>query len=205
MGGVVVALLAATVGVLTVTAAPVSATTVSVATEQEYRDALDDLSSDITVGPHVIDITADFTITLAGDPTYTGTQPLTINGNGHTIDGGGTHSVLFHNTGQALTINNLTLTNGKSTGGNSGGAILSAQGSVTVTGSTFTNNTAGGSGGAISSFRVGDGDRQHLHRQHRRQRRGGHRRRRLGGGDRQHLHRQHRQQLRGGHLRRRGR
>ena len=152
MGGLVVALLAATVGVLTVTAAPVSATTVSVATEQEYRDALDDLSLDITVGPHVIDITADFTITLAGDPTYTGTQPLTINGYGHTIDGGGTHSALFHNTGQALTINNLTLTNGKSTGGNSGGAILSAQGSVTVTGSTFTNNAAGGSGGAISTF-----------------------------------------------------
>ena len=138
---------------LTVTAVPVSATTVSVATEQEYRDALDDLSSDITVGPHVIDLTAGFTITLAGDPTYTGTQPLTIEGNGHTIDGGGTHSILFHNTGQALAINNLTLTNGKSTGGNSGGAILSAQGSVTVTGSTFTNNTAGGSGGAISSGR----------------------------------------------------
>ncbi len=112
IGTCVTALLAASIGVLTVTAAPVSATTVSVATEQEYRDALDDLSSDITVGPHVIDITADFAITLAGDPTYTGTQPLTINGNGHTIDGGGTHSALFHNTGQALTINNLTLTNG---------------------------------------------------------------------------------------------
>ena len=84
---------------LTVTATPVSATTVSVATEQEYRDALAALSIDGS-GPHVINITADFDITDtttfgATDPTYTGTQPLTINGNGHSLDGNGTRRILF--------------------------------------------------------------------------------------------------------------
>ena len=187
-----VALLAATVGVLTVTAVPVSATTVSVATEQEYRDALDDLSSDITVGPHVIDLTAGFTITLAGDPTYTGTQPLTIEGNGHTIDGGGTHSILFHNTGQALAINNLTLTNGKSTGGNRRGHPL-RPGVGDGDRQHLHQQHRWREWGGHQHFRVGDGGRQHLHWQRRRQRRGGHRRRRIGGGDRQHLRRQHRQ------------
>ncbi len=154
MGGLVVALLAATVGVLTLTAAPVSATTASVANDTQYRAALLALSGDNT-GPHVIDITADFTITLAGDPTYTGTQPLTIEGNGHTINGGAPgdpHRILNHNTAQTLTVNNLTLTNGKPAFFGDGGAIR-ASGSVTATGSTFTDNTTtgppGGSGGAI--------------------------------------------------------
>ena len=168
----VVALLAASVGVLTVTAGPVSASVRDVANDQEYRDALAFVSGDAS-GPHVINITADFTITEPGDPTYANlTQPLTINGNGHTIDGGGSHRILFQRlAGGALTVNDLTVVDGygrygRSVGGIDGlesvtvtnstftgnaGAAIGAYGPVSVTNSTFTDNTSNRPGAAITS------------------------------------------------------
>lgn len=64
-----------------------SATSVNVANEAQWRQALADLSLD-SAGPHTITITAPFTITnptLAGFPTYEGDQHLTIEGGGHVI------------------------------------------------------------------------------------------------------------------------
>ena len=86
-------------------------------------------------------------ITGATDPTYAGTQPLTINGNGHTLDGNDNSRILYSASTRLLTIDGLTLTKG-SNGPGGDGAAISAGGAVTVTDSTFTNNQAG-SGGAI--------------------------------------------------------
>ncbi len=143
--GAVVAVLVAAVAVA-VTVAPAAATLWFVGDEASYRSALTVASSDNT-GPHTIEITADFTITGATDPTYSGAQPLTIDGNDHFLSGGVTRRILAHTSTAALTVNDLQLSNGKASG--PGGAI-SAGGSVTVTDTIFTNNMAGG-GGAISA------------------------------------------------------
>jgi hypothetical protein len=113
--------------------------TASVATEAEYRNALTTMSGDGS-GPHVIEVTANITLDDGTDPGYTGTQPLTINGNGHTIDAGGTSRILFTFTTAPLTINGLTLANGDAAG--AGGAVFAVFSSVAVTDSTFTGNTA---------------------------------------------------------------
>ena len=144
------AALAVAVSLLVVAGTPVAATTVSVATETEYRDALTALSTDNT-GPHVIEVTADFTIVGATDPTYNGTQPLTINGNGKAIDANGNSRFLNHDVSQALMINDLTVRNG-STGG-SGGAVA-ANATVEVNSSIFTGNSADAFGGAIAAGAV---------------------------------------------------
>ena len=134
-------------------ALPAAAMTVSVATETEYRNALTTLSGDNT-GPHVIEVTADLSITGGTDPVYAGTQPLTINGNGHTISGGGTRRILEYSSGADLAINDLTVTQGAASTG-LGGAITTVTADITVTNSTFSGNTASsgaaGLGGAIQS------------------------------------------------------
>ena len=125
-------------------------TTVSVGTAEEYCDALTDLSID-PAGPHVIDLTASFSLVGAScvtDPTYTGTQALTINGNGFSIDGGDVSRILDFQSTAGLTINDLTATNGFTTG--SGGAIEN-DGNITVNGSVFDGNNAEDDGGAIDS------------------------------------------------------
>jgi predicted outer membrane repeat protein len=143
-----VAFLLAAVGV-----SSAGATTTSVGTETAYRTALTTLSGDGS-GPHTIEITADFSITGGTDPTYTGAQPLTINGNGHTLDGTNTRRIVFVNVATPLTVNGLTLING--TSGTSHGGGIASLGPVTVTGSTFTHNNtnAGWHGGAIAAASV---------------------------------------------------
>jgi predicted outer membrane repeat protein len=81
---------------------------------------------------------------------------LIINGNGatlsRTVGGVAPFFRFFEIGGGGLTLNNATLTGGNTTGtGASGGAIFVDGGVVplSVSGSTFSNNTAGGSGGAI--------------------------------------------------------
>jgi hypothetical protein len=117
----------------------------------QYTDALTDLSTDAG-GPHVINVTADITITSATDPQYfNNTQPLTINGNGHTINGNNNSRVLFFNTSALLTMNDLTVTGGTQAG--DGGGVV-ALGAVTVNNGTFIGNTSMGTsalGGAINA------------------------------------------------------
>lgn len=74
-------------------------------------------------------------------------KTLTINGNQKTINGNGTHQFLQINTGQTVTINNITITNCKAT---IGGAINN-NGNLTITDSNLNNNNAD-MGGAISNF-----------------------------------------------------
>ena len=80
------------------------------------------------------------------------TSTITITGNGHIIDGGGTVRVISIGTSSgSLTLNNVTIENGWATGSGSsyGGAIRIRAGALTVNNSTFKNNSARDRGGAV--------------------------------------------------------
>ena len=110
----------------------------NVSTEAQLRAALfitNDFASGALSDDYVINIGADFTGANAltrslpmirGDGTHT----ITINGNGHTIDGNDLHRVFFIESGK-VAINDVTIANAKAQGGNGGDA----------------NSTGGGGGG----------------------------------------------------------
>ena len=78
---------------------------------------------------------------------------LTINGNGATItrDGSALDFRLFYvNSGADLTLDNLTLRNGRSLDVTGGGAVRN-QGTLTITNSTITNNLTNQFGGGINN------------------------------------------------------
>jgi predicted outer membrane repeat protein len=111
----------------------------------------------------VITITASIVLTgTQGSYLNAGNAPLTIDGNGFTIDANGLSRILTSNA-SVTTVNNLTLTHGVDATTPTGGAIRvsTASGNVIINGCTFVQNTAvaflGGAagGGAIS---VGGGD-----------------------------------------------
>ena len=94
---------------------------------------------------HTIALSADITL-AAGLPTITGS--LTIEGNGYTISGNNKFRI-FDVNGGMLTIENLTMTEGRSAG--NGGAIrLRNQSQVTIANSLLANNSAR-HGGAIAT------------------------------------------------------
>ncbi len=119
-------------------------------------------------GPHVIVFTgpaAGGTIKLNPDPQnqlpaalpwvtddVTITGPVVIDGNGGTNPNTQVDSSIFHmNAGGKLTLLNLVVQNGFTSGG--GGAILSmgAEDEINIVGSSFQNNKADGRGGAINA------------------------------------------------------
>jgi hypothetical protein len=80
------------------------------------------------------------------------TQALTISGNGQTntiIDGNNTSRIFRVTAGAPVTIDGVTIRNGRTAG--SGGGIVS-NGAVTLNNSNVSGNTAGGSGGGIVGF-----------------------------------------------------
>ena len=104
-----------------------------------------------------IDLANDITFTTPsctlGTALRSSTTALTVNGNGHTLTlctNTGT-GVLEQNSTGALTFQNITVTGGTAT--SVGGGAIFTNGAVTVTNSTFTNNTTapGGVGGAIAA------------------------------------------------------
>ncbi len=94
------------------------------------------------------------TITLSEDVTLSSRLPeiitqITIEGNGHTISGDKKYRI-FDVRGGQLTLNNLTLKDGRVGNNIQGGAIrVGTGGRLNVNSSSFINNSAGGSGGAI--------------------------------------------------------
>ncbi len=123
-----------------------------VATEAAYRAALAALASEVI--PGTITLEGDIVLDDGTDPTYAGTQPLTIDGQGFTLSGNEQSRVLAATGGSKplLTLRDITVSDGASNG--SGGAV-SWPGPVTVLDSTFEGNAvsgpAGTSGGAISA------------------------------------------------------
>ena len=88
------------------------------------------------------------------------TANVTIQGNGATLtrsttSGTPAFRLLDVASGGSLTISSLTLNNGLANGGQQGGGAIFSHGTLTVSASTFTNNsspsTTGTSGGAINS------------------------------------------------------
>ncbi len=96
----------------------------------------------------------DDTITLSEDITLSFPLPeitsgLTIEGNGYTISGDKKYRV-FDVRGGRLTLNNLTVSDGRTELNVQGAAIRVGRGGrLNVNNSSFINNSAGGSGGAI--------------------------------------------------------
>ena len=112
-------------------------------------------ASDTTMGDCVAGTGNDTIVfSLSGKITVASTLPsptavLEIDGSGQSIDiDGASASRIFLNLTGTLTLNDLTISNGSSTG-NGGG--ISSNSSLTVTDSTFTGNNAIG-GGAIFNF-----------------------------------------------------
>lgn len=91
-------------------------------------------------GADTIFLTRDFTLEGALPRI---TSDITIEGNGYTISGQARQHLIFLVDGGKLSLNNLTLTEGK-------GAIKAVNGGdVYVTNSSFINNVSTGGGGAI--------------------------------------------------------
>ncbi|KPL89513.1 beta strand repeat-containing protein [Ardenticatena maritima] len=166
-------------------APPVHAATITVdGTTCTLAEAITSANNDNAAGNGCVDGSGADTITLQTDVTLTSALPnitsqITIEGNGHTIDGNnGVYHVLYvANTGD-LTLNNATITGGNANGsgsdgngggifndgmltvtnstisGNSakhGGGIYNHNGTVTVSNSTISSNTASGDGGGIDN------------------------------------------------------
>lgn len=76
------------------------------------------------------------------------TKNLTINGNNHFIDGNN-EATLFNITNSTVTINDLTLENGKSAKFAIGGGITSSGDELIINNCNFTSNVAYRTGGAL--------------------------------------------------------
>ncbi|MBI5293957.1 MAG: S-layer homology domain-containing protein [Chloroflexi bacterium] len=94
-----------------------------------------------------ITFAGDYAIQLASELTIG--SDLTIDGSGHSIsvsgdttgDGAGDVRVFYVNTGVFFNLNNLTVTKGQAIG-NFGGGLYNNNGTVTITNSTFSGNSA---------------------------------------------------------------
>lgn len=105
-------------------------------------------------GADTLNLLTDVTLTTAYGYLYFGdtglplvTSNITIEGNGNTIERDGAapdFRILAVSTGGNLTLNNVTISGGKTP--NSGGAIFN-RGTVAVTNSTVSNNMASNGGG----------------------------------------------------------
>jgi len=134
-----------------VAAPPAAATTVTATDEAGYRSALATLSGDGS-GPHRIELGADVVVDDGTDPVYSGTRPLTVDGNGHTLDGAAADRLLVVDspTDAAVRLVRIRVRNGAATG--DGGAVLVGEGSdLTIVDAIFTGNRATGSGGAVEA------------------------------------------------------
>jgi len=91
-------------------------------------------------------------LTTAG-PAFTGTIPLTIDGNGSTIDGNNTLQIFQTSATVLVTIRDIELVDGDT--GGTGGAIRTANGPVRVENATLRSNAADNGGGAIGAVGTG--------------------------------------------------
>lgn len=125
-------------------------TTFNVGTEAELRDAIFQISNDfaldgVVTDSHVINIIGNITLTqslpmIRGDGTHT----ITINGGDFTIDANNAGRGFFVESGN-VTINDVTIANAVSQGGNGG------DGAATVGNPAFSGTGGGGGLGASAA------------------------------------------------------
>ena len=101
------------------------------------------LQSSIDTGTVVMD--RDYA-RIEGESTLSISKDVTIEGNGHKIDGSNLGGIFNVNSGCTLTLNGVTLINGNA---ENGGAVYNNGGTLVIENSYFINNTATKSGGAI--------------------------------------------------------
>ena len=109
----------------------------------------------------IADAAAGDTITFAGDYTIpltselTISQNLTIDGESHSVTVSGEYvtRVFYVNSGVTFHLNNLTVTKGRVTSAY-GGGLFNSNGTVNVTNSAFSDNSATG-GGGLCNFKAG--------------------------------------------------
>ncbi len=127
---------------------PVSAATHTVTDEATLRTAVTN-----AVAGDIIEIQAGITIQLTSILPTISANGVTINGNGATIKGGTNIRIFTIASGGNVTINSLTMQNGNCSGScpigvNTGGGIYNA-GTVTITNSTLSGNSATSFAGGI--------------------------------------------------------
>ena len=118
-------------------------------------------------GADTIILTQDITL---GSELPAITSKITIEGNGYTISGNNRYR-MFYNDGGALTIKDLTMTKGyveaelirsedgtlkASTENSIGGAIYNANGTLTISDSSFSHNSTENDGGAVYNGEYGE-------------------------------------------------
>jgi hypothetical protein len=129
--------------------------TVTVSTGAELDQAIRDAVSGTTTITLVSDIDAVSSATYAGYATGT---TIIINGQGHTVNGGGVQDTGLRfggrNVSLNLVVNDTAFANMTNDDSHGGGAIAVWRGNLSVSGSTFTGNNANnsaarGNGGAV--------------------------------------------------------
>ena len=111
---------------------------------------LNDLISKARLNKTTVNLGMDYKYQTGDNEFRTGIEigGLTINGNGHTIDGSNLARIFSQSSG-SVTLNNVKLINGYVSGNANGGAYLLSEGNLTVNKCQFENNFAGRHGGAI--------------------------------------------------------
>ncbi len=125
--------------------------------DDDVVDADGNVESTCTAGSGADTIELTGNVTLAETKFEGGGGTVTINGNGYTITGAGTHNFFAFWNSPTVTFNNITFTGGFAEDGN-GGAInpYGGSGTYTFNDCVFHNNrvildSTGGNGGAISA------------------------------------------------------
>ena len=134
----------------------------SAGTESELKSVLAELSEN-TNGPHSVTLTADITLS-DGHAVYSGTQDLTIDGDGHSVSGNDASRVFYFPIldGVTVTLTNMIVENGRGSGEGSGGAGIKVNasgtngGDLVVINSVVRNNFTTEDGGGIAVSYGGD-------------------------------------------------
>jgi hypothetical protein len=125
-----------------------ASTTISTCDDATLRSAIANANSGDTIS-----FGCDGIITLSS--TLVISQNLTLDGNGHrvTLDGGNSVKVLTVSSGVTFTLNTLTVAHGTAPGSN-GGGLDNKGGTVSISNSTFANNSdpTGGGGGLYNDI-----------------------------------------------------
>lgn len=106
-----------------------------------------------STGDDTITFSVNGTITLSSSlpNIVSGAGTLTIDGGGNiTISGNNSVAVMVVNPSAELSLQNLTITNGKTSG--SGGGVFNNAGTLNITNSTFSNNKASVYGGGVYNY-----------------------------------------------------
>jgi hypothetical protein len=121
------------------------ATAVSVSTEAELKAAF---ATDTQIDVQADIVLTDCTGGGAVERTAAVTDPVTVDGHGHTILQTCADNVFLQDGSGLFTVQNLAITGGHATG--NGGGIFAA-GPLTLTNTTIAGNRANGAGGGIGS------------------------------------------------------